>query len=101
MLLLFCWYLSKNWQNSYVQRYIFVPTKIFEVPEIQAARETSEFILLPEKRCHFLLFCSNLLKKKSEKESFYDVLTQEQGLVPFRSKCMWKRIIVSFKIISV
>ena len=27
-------------------------------------------------------------KKKSEKQTFYDVLTQEQGLVPFRSKCM-------------
>ena len=30
--------------------------KIFEVTGISAARETSKFILLPEKRCHFLFF---------------------------------------------
>ena len=56
ILLLFYSYLSKNWQNSYVPHYIFVPTKIFEVPGICAVQEMSEFILLSEKRCHFLLF---------------------------------------------
>ena len=92
ILLLFYSYLSKNWQNLYVPHYIFVPTKIFEVPGICAVQEMSEFILLSEKRCH------SCLLKKVGKGNLDDVLKQKQGLVPFRLKCMWKRIIVSFKI---
>ena len=56
IVLLFYSYLSKNWQNSDVPHYIFVPTKIFEVPGICAVQEMSGFISLSEKRCHFLLF---------------------------------------------
>ena len=97
ILLLFYSYLSKNWQNSYIPHYIFVPTKIFEVPGICAVLEMSEFILLSEKRCHSCYSGASLLKKVG-KGNLYDVLKQKQGLVPFRLKCMWKRIIVSFKI---
>ena len=97
ILLLFYSYLSNFWQNSYVPHYIFVPTKIFEVSEICAVQEMSEFILLSEKRCHSCYSGGSLLKQVG-KGNLYDVLKQKQGLVPFRLKCMWKRIFVSFKI---
>ena len=69
-------------QNSHVPHYIFVRTKI-EVQGICAVQEMSEFILLSEKRCHFLLFWCKSFETKSRKETLTMFWNKNKGLFRF------------------